>query len=78
MYLHFIHVYQLYFETYYTGKKPSNSEVEQLLNLAEKYTLANHLFWGLWGLISVCYAFPFFEKCFHPLSQISVFISAKM
>ncbi|ESW23937.1 hypothetical protein PHAVU_004G089000 [Phaseolus vulgaris] len=34
------------------GKKPSNSEVEQLLNLAEKYTLANHLFWGLWGLIS--------------------------
>ncbi|TKY46085.1 choline kinase 2 [Spatholobus suberectus] len=34
------------------GKKPSNSEVEQLVNLAEKYTLANHLFWGLWGLIS--------------------------
>ncbi|KAL2334973.1 hypothetical protein Fmac_016186 [Flemingia macrophylla] len=36
------------------GKKPSNTEVEQLVNLAEKYTLANHLFWGLWGLIS-CY-----------------------
>ncbi|KAG5079409.1 hypothetical protein JHK86_003474 [Glycine max] len=34
------------------GKKPSNSEVDQLVNLAEKYTLANHLFWGLWGLIS--------------------------
>ncbi|XP_022631829.1 probable choline kinase 2 isoform X2 [Vigna radiata var. radiata] len=34
------------------GKEPSSSEVEQLLNLAEKYTLANHLFWGLWGLIS--------------------------
>ncbi|KAI4346548.1 hypothetical protein L6164_007437 [Bauhinia variegata] len=34
------------------GKKPSNAEVEQLLNDAEKYTLANHLFWGLWGLIS--------------------------
>ncbi|KAI9071215.1 hypothetical protein K1719_046832 [Acacia pycnantha] len=34
------------------GKKPSNAEVEQLMNDAEKYTLANHLFWGLWGLIS--------------------------
>ncbi|XP_061356590.1 probable choline kinase 1 [Gastrolobium bilobum] len=34
------------------GKKPSNTEVEQLVNVAEKYTLANHLFWGLWGLIS--------------------------
>ncbi|XP_028772351.1 probable choline kinase 3 isoform X1 [Neltuma alba] len=34
------------------GKKPSNEEVEQLVNDAEKYTLANHLFWGLWGLIS--------------------------
>ncbi|CAL0300673.1 unnamed protein product [Lupinus luteus] len=35
------------------GKKPSNARVEQLVNAAEKYTLANHLFWGLWGLISV-------------------------
>ena len=43
-----------------TGKKPSNSEVDQLVNLAEKYTLANHLFWGLWGLISVCFFFLFF------------------
>ncbi|KAK4253074.1 hypothetical protein QN277_010896 [Acacia crassicarpa] len=34
------------------GNKPSNAEVEQLMNDAEKYTLANHLFWGLWGLIS--------------------------
>ncbi|XP_057445924.1 probable choline kinase 1 [Lotus japonicus] len=34
------------------GKEPSNSEVEQLMSAAEKYTLANHLFWGLWGLIS--------------------------
>ncbi|KAE9592507.1 putative phosphotransferase with an alcohol group as acceptor [Lupinus albus] len=34
------------------GKKPSNIEVEHLLNAAEKYTLANHLFWGLWGVIS--------------------------
>lgn len=34
------------------GKKPSNAEVEQLVNNSEKYTLANHLFWGLWGLIS--------------------------
>lgn len=34
------------------GKKPSDAEVDQLANLVEKYTLANHLFWGLWGLIS--------------------------
>ncbi|KAK7269775.1 hypothetical protein RIF29_22510 [Crotalaria pallida] len=36
----------------YTGKKPSNAKVEQLVNATEKYTLANHLFWGLWGLVS--------------------------
>ncbi|CAK8532736.1 unnamed protein product [Lathyrus sativus] len=34
------------------GEKPSEDEVEQLVNVVEKYTLANHLFWGLWGLIS--------------------------
>ncbi|XP_027356832.1 probable choline kinase 2 [Abrus precatorius] len=34
------------------GEKPSDSEVEQLLDEIEKYTLANHLLWGLWGLIS--------------------------
>ncbi|KAK7277377.1 hypothetical protein RIF29_18528 [Crotalaria pallida] len=33
------------------GKKPSNIEVEQLVNVAEKYTLACHLFYGLWGLL---------------------------
>ncbi|MBA0777967.1 hypothetical protein Gotri_005911 [Gossypium trilobum] len=36
----------------YPGSKPSDAEVEQLLIDAEKYTLANHLFWGLWGIIS--------------------------
>ncbi|XP_059630385.1 probable choline kinase 1 [Cornus florida] len=35
-----------------TGNQPSDTEVEQLVQDAEKYTLANHLFWGLWGLIS--------------------------
>lgn len=34
------------------GKKPSNAKVNQLMTAVEKYTLANHLFWGLWGLIS--------------------------
>ncbi|RYR55975.1 hypothetical protein Ahy_A05g021793 isoform A [Arachis hypogaea] len=34
------------------GKKPTKTEVGQLVNVAERYTLANHLFWGLWGLIS--------------------------
>ncbi|XVF39024.1 hypothetical protein PTKIN_Ptkin01aG0002300 [Pterospermum kingtungense] len=36
-----------------SGNEPSDAEVEQLLVDAEKYTLANHLFWGLWGIISV-------------------------
>lgn len=36
----------------YAGNEPSVNEVEQLMDDAEKYTLANHLFWGLWGIIS--------------------------
>ncbi|KAK8579883.1 hypothetical protein V6N13_143044 [Hibiscus sabdariffa] len=35
-----------------SGNEHSDAEVEQLLIDAEKYTLANHLFWGLWGIIS--------------------------
>ncbi|KAF8403558.1 hypothetical protein HHK36_011662 [Tetracentron sinense] len=31
----------------------SDIEVEQLVQDAEKYTLASHLLWGLWGIISV-------------------------
>ncbi|PSR85125.1 Choline kinase [Actinidia chinensis var. chinensis] len=34
------------------GNEPGHAEVEQLVEDAEKYTLANHLFWGLWGIIS--------------------------
>ncbi|XP_073021083.1 probable choline kinase 3 isoform X2 [Primulina eburnea] len=30
----------------------SNTEIEQLVDDVEKYTLANHIFWGLWGIIS--------------------------
>ncbi|CAN1235232.1 Probable choline kinase 3 [Linum perenne] len=32
--------------------EPSEEEVMQLAECVEKYTLANHLFWGLWGIIS--------------------------
>lgn len=35
-----------------SDEQPSDSEVEQLLQDIEKYTLANHLFWGVWGIIS--------------------------
>ncbi|TYI83445.1 hypothetical protein E1A91_D05G293600v1 [Gossypium mustelinum] len=35
-----------------SGNEYSDAEVEQLLSDAEKYALANHLFWGLWGIIS--------------------------
>ncbi|XP_073122234.1 probable choline kinase 3 isoform X2 [Henckelia pumila] len=30
----------------------SNTEIEHLVDNVEKYTLANHIFWGLWGIIS--------------------------
>ncbi|KAK9046986.1 hypothetical protein V6N11_052855 [Hibiscus sabdariffa] len=35
-----------------SGNEHGDAQVEQLLIDAEKYTLANHLFWGLWGIIS--------------------------
>ncbi|XP_076909584.1 putative choline kinase 3 [Bidens hawaiensis] len=35
-----------------TGNQPCDDEVDQLLDDIEKYTLANHLFWGIWGIIS--------------------------
>ncbi|XP_038700586.1 probable choline kinase 1 isoform X2 [Tripterygium wilfordii] len=34
------------------GNKPTELEAEKLLSDAEKHTLPNHLFWGLWGVIS--------------------------
>lgn len=42
----------------YAGDELDDSEVQRLVEDIEKYTLANHLFWGLWGIISVCIAFP--------------------
>ncbi|KAL2455974.1 putative choline kinase 2 [Forsythia ovata] len=35
-----------------SGHQPSENEVKQLADDVEKFTLANHIFWGLWGLIS--------------------------
>ncbi|CAH8363611.1 unnamed protein product [Eruca vesicaria subsp. sativa] len=35
-----------------SGEDPREEEIKQLLEDAEKYTLASHLFWGLWGIIS--------------------------
>lgn len=37
----------------YAGNHPTENEVEQLVQDVENYTLASHLFWGLWGIISV-------------------------
>ncbi|KAK1353216.1 hypothetical protein POM88_052351 [Heracleum sosnowskyi] len=34
------------------GNQLDDSEVQRLVNDIEKYTLANHLFWDLWGIIS--------------------------
>ncbi|PNX96587.1 choline/ethanolamine kinase [Trifolium pratense] len=36
----------------YPGEQASDSEVQQLLDEVEKYTLASHLLWGLWGIVS--------------------------
>lgn len=35
------------------GEKPGDTKVENLLMNIEKYALASHLLWGLWGIISV-------------------------
>ncbi|XP_050385531.1 probable choline kinase 2 isoform X1 [Argentina anserina] len=35
-----------------SGNQPSDNELEQLVQDVEKYTLPDHLFWGLWGIIS--------------------------
>ncbi|XP_007010793.2 PREDICTED: probable choline kinase 2 [Theobroma cacao] len=35
-----------------SGKEPRDTEVDQLLKDVEKFTLASHLTWGLWGIIS--------------------------
>ncbi|KAK6145818.1 hypothetical protein DH2020_019687 [Rehmannia glutinosa] len=34
------------------GEEPSDTTIDQLADDIRKYTLANHIFWGLWGLIS--------------------------
>ncbi|CAA0265381.1 unnamed protein product [Arabidopsis thaliana] len=35
-----------------SGEEPKEDDIKQLLKDAGKYTLASHLFWGLWGIIS--------------------------
>ncbi|XP_027185537.1 probable choline kinase 2 isoform X1 [Coffea eugenioides] len=35
-----------------SGDQPNAFKVDQLVQEVEKYTLASHLFWGLWGIIS--------------------------
>ncbi|KAE8713846.1 putative choline kinase 2 [Hibiscus syriacus] len=41
---------RIYLES--AGEKPGDTEVKQLLEDVEKYTLASHLTWGVWGIIS--------------------------
>lgn len=35
-----------------SGNQPSDAEIEKLIQDVEKYALASHLLWGLWGIIS--------------------------
>jgi len=35
------------------GESPKDAEVGTFLQNIEKYVLASHLGWGLWGIISV-------------------------
>ncbi|CAK8561149.1 unnamed protein product [Lathyrus sativus] len=45
---------QRFVQTYLSlsEEKPSDNEVQQLVDEVEKYTLASHLLWGLWGIVS--------------------------
>ncbi|PIN02841.1 Choline kinase [Handroanthus impetiginosus] len=45
---------QRFIQEYLTsaGQEPSDTTVDQFVDDIEKYTLANHIFWGLWGIIS--------------------------
>jgi len=44
-------------------EKPSDTMVKKLLEDVEKYTLASHLIWGLWGIISVISTILFYHTC---------------
>lgn len=35
-----------------SGEEPDAEKIKDLMNNIEKYTLASHLVWGLWGIIS--------------------------
>ncbi|AET02474.2 choline/ethanolamine kinase, putative [Medicago truncatula] len=45
---------QRFVQTYLSssGEQPNDNEVKQPLDEIEKYTLASHLLWGLWGIVS--------------------------
>lgn len=58
-------IHELTFLLMYADYQPSDAEVKQLVDDTEKFALANHIFWGLWGLISVCvFHFFFFSFCY--------------
>lgn len=44
------------------GEEPSDT-IEKLNEDVEKYTLASHLTWGLWGIISVFSTVTFYHNC---------------
>ncbi|KAL6502173.1 hypothetical protein OROHE_024766 [Orobanche hederae] len=49
----FLHIYlSASASEFRTGDQSSDLDVHQLLQEVEKYTLASHLLWGLWGIIS--------------------------
>jgi choline/ethanolamine kinase len=62
--LYFVnHISKILAACYYlSGEEPDAEVVENLLQSIEKYMLASHLVWGLWGIISVssCVMIPFF------------------
>lgn len=43
---------QIYLNYSGSGEEPQDADVEKLLHSIEKYTLASHIHWGLWGIIS--------------------------
>ncbi|KAK8938994.1 hypothetical protein KSP39_PZI010898 [Platanthera zijinensis] len=43
---------EIYLKSKGKAHEPTKEDLENLLLAAEQYTLASHLFWGLWGIIS--------------------------
>jgi choline/ethanolamine kinase len=56
------------------GETPSDVEIKDFIRGIEKYALASHLFWGLWGIISVSRMLSKFLLPFLSSSSLTLYI----